>query len=84
MNRVLLDQGLAPSTAALLRLDGDWDAVHVSELGMSHAADEEILTNLALSRSDGSSVVLVRIEGLDSRRQAVIATSTKYGNDTVR
>ena len=88
MNRVLLDQGLAPNTAALLRLGGDWDAVHVSEVGMSHAADEEILTfarqqsrtcitldhdfhtHLALSRSDGPSVVLVRIEGLDSLRQA--------------
>lgn len=41
--RVLLDQGLAPSTAALLRTNG-WDAVHVSELGMERAEDTEILT----------------------------------------
>ena len=88
MNRVLLDQGLAPNTAALLRREGEWDTLHVSEVGMSQAADEEILsyarqqsrtcvtldhdfhTHLALSQSDGPSVVLVRIEGLDSLRQA--------------
>jgi len=88
VNRVLLDQGLAPDAAALLRLEEEWDAVHVSEVGMSHASDEEILifarqqgrtcvtldhdfhTHLAPNRSDGPSVVLVRIEGLDSIRQA--------------
>jgi predicted nuclease of predicted toxin-antitoxin system len=40
--RVLLDQGLAPNTAVLLRSEG-WDAIHVGEAGMSQAADEEIL-----------------------------------------
>jgi len=43
VNRVLLDQGLAPNTAALLRLEGHWDAIHVLEVGMSRADDEEIL-----------------------------------------
>ena len=45
MNRVLLDQGLAPAVAALLREDG-WDAVHVSEIGL-HAADDEAILNAA-------------------------------------
>ena len=88
MNRVPLDQGLAPNAAALLRLEDEWDAIHVLEVGMSCADDEEILmfarrhnrtcvtldhdfhTHLALSRADGPSVVLVRIEGLDSVQQA--------------
>jgi predicted nuclease of predicted toxin-antitoxin system len=43
MRRVLLDQGLAPHAAALLRQDG-WDAAHVSEFGLACASDEEILT----------------------------------------
>ena len=42
MIRVLLDQGLAPRTAALLRLAG-WDALHTSEAGLELAADSEIL-----------------------------------------
>jgi predicted nuclease of predicted toxin-antitoxin system len=40
--RVLLDQGLAPRTALLLRSAG-WDAVHVSEVGLERAEDSEIL-----------------------------------------
>ena len=87
MNRVLLDQGLAPNAAALLRLEG-WDAIHVTDVGLSRAADEDILqfarqhgrtcvtldhdfhAHLALARSDGPSVILLRIEGLDSVQQA--------------
>jgi len=42
MNPVLLDQGLAPNAAVLLRVDG-WDAIHVMEAGLSRASDEEIL-----------------------------------------
>jgi predicted nuclease of predicted toxin-antitoxin system len=42
MRRVLLDQGLAPSAATLLREMG-WDAVHVSEISMQTADDSEIL-----------------------------------------
>ncbi len=33
MNKVLLDQGLAPRTAELLRVSG-WDAVPVIEAGL--------------------------------------------------
>jgi len=40
--RVLLDQGLAPRAAVLLRSAG-WDAVHVSEAGLERAEDSEIL-----------------------------------------
>lgn len=42
MKRILLDQGLAPRAAAILRQYG-FDAVHVSEIGMSQAEDQEIL-----------------------------------------
>ena len=42
MIRVLLDQGLAPRTAALLREAG-WDALHASEVGLERAEDSEIL-----------------------------------------
>lgn len=42
MRRVLLDQGLAPAAATLLRDDG-WDAIHVSELNMHTADDADIL-----------------------------------------
>ena len=42
MKRVLLDQGLAPVVAALLRQDG-WDAIHVSEVGLDAAEDMAIL-----------------------------------------
>ena len=42
MKRILLDQGLAPRAAAILRRHG-FDAVHVSELGMEKAEDIQIL-----------------------------------------
>lgn len=42
MNRILLDQGLAPRAAAILRQHG-LDAVHVSEIGMEQAEDIHIL-----------------------------------------
>lgn len=43
MKRVLLDQGLAPQTAAILREHG-FDAIHVSEIGMECADDVVILS----------------------------------------
>lgn len=42
MRRILLDQGLSPAAAALLRADG-WDALHVMEIGLDRAEDFEIL-----------------------------------------
>jgi predicted nuclease of predicted toxin-antitoxin system len=42
MKRILLDQGLAPRAATILRRYG-LDAVHVSEIGMERAEDIQIL-----------------------------------------
>jgi predicted nuclease of predicted toxin-antitoxin system len=42
MKRILLDQGLAPQAAAILRQHA-LDAVHVSEIGMEQAEDVQIL-----------------------------------------
>jgi predicted nuclease of predicted toxin-antitoxin system len=42
MKRILLDQGLSPMAAAILRSQG-WDAIHVSEIGLSLAEDNDIL-----------------------------------------
>jgi predicted nuclease of predicted toxin-antitoxin system len=42
MIAVLLDQGLAPGAATILRASG-FDAIHVSEIGMDQATDAEIL-----------------------------------------
>ena len=49
MKRVLLDQGLAPFAALLLRQEG-WDAVHASEVGLARAEDVQILD---VARHDG-------------------------------
>jgi predicted nuclease of predicted toxin-antitoxin system len=38
MTRILLDQGLAPRAAAILRRNG-FDAVHIAEIGMERAED---------------------------------------------
>jgi predicted nuclease of predicted toxin-antitoxin system len=43
---ILLDQGLAPGTAALLRERG-FDAVHVVEIGLDRAEDLDILAAAA-------------------------------------
>jgi predicted nuclease of predicted toxin-antitoxin system len=42
VRRILLDQGLAPNAASILREQG-FDAVHVAEIGMHRAEDCEIL-----------------------------------------
>jgi predicted nuclease of predicted toxin-antitoxin system len=42
VRRLLLDQGLPRSTAALLMQTG-WDVIHASDIGMNRADDVEIL-----------------------------------------
>jgi predicted nuclease of predicted toxin-antitoxin system len=49
MISVLLDRGLAPLAAEILRHDG-FDAIHVSEIGMGRADDVEVLNR---ARQDG-------------------------------
>jgi predicted nuclease of predicted toxin-antitoxin system len=41
--RLLLDQGLPRSAAAVLRTQDGWEAVHVGERGLARATDAEIL-----------------------------------------
>ena len=43
MKRVLLDQGLAPLAAKLLR-DQGWEAIHVADIGLHAAEDTQILS----------------------------------------
>lgn len=87
MKRILLDQGLSPGAASLLRAEG-WDAVHVMEEGLGKAEDSEILdfarksgrscvtldhdfhAHLALVQANGPSVILVRLQGMNSAQQA--------------
>jgi len=42
MIRILIDQGLPATAAALLREDG-WDAIHLRDIAMSKAGDHEVL-----------------------------------------
>jgi predicted nuclease of predicted toxin-antitoxin system len=87
VKRVLLDQGLAPLAAKILREEG-FDAVHVSEIRMERAEDIQILAaarddsrvcvtldhdfhaHLAATGHGRPSVVLLRVQGLDSKGQA--------------
>ena len=73
MNRILLDQGLAPEAATALCRQG-FDAVHVSEIGLSRAEDPEILQ---YARIDSRVCVT-----LDHDFHAHLAT-TGHGNPSV-
>ena len=53
MRKVLLDQGLAPRTAMLLRSEG-WEALHVAEVGLDRADD---LTILEFARRRGMACI---------------------------
>ena len=75
MKRLLLDQGLPRSTAALLAQAG-WDVTHVSEIGMSHADDANILR-----RARAEQRVCVT---LDADFHALLATSAERGPSVVR
>jgi predicted nuclease of predicted toxin-antitoxin system len=92
VNRILLDQGLAPHAAAILRGQG-FDTVHVSEIGMDRAEDADILelarrdprvcvtldhdvhAHLATTGQGRPSVILLRVQGLNSMGQAALIRS---------
>lgn len=73
--RVLLDQGLAPSAAAILRHDG-WDAVHVSEIEMQTADDTD---NLNIARNNDRICIT-----LDHDFHAHLAMTRSEDRSTIR
>lgn len=75
MKRLLLDQGLPRSTAAMLARDG-WNACHVSDVGMSRASDLEIL-----DRAEAEQRVCVT---LDADFHALLATRGAKGPSVIR
>jgi predicted nuclease of predicted toxin-antitoxin system len=75
VKRILLDQGLPRSAAALLRQAG-WDVIHVSEIGMSRADDADIL-----QRARAESRVCVT---LDADFHSLLATSGERSPSTIR
>ncbi len=75
MIRLLLDQGLPRSTAALLG-QGGWDVVHVSDIGMSRADDQDVLRRAA---SEARICVT-----LDADFHALLATGGARGPSVVR
>ena len=75
MKRLLLDQGLPRSTAAMLRQNG-WDVVHVSEIGMNRASDTDILEHARA----GPRVCVT----LDADFHSLLATSGKRGPSVIR
>ena len=75
MKRLLLDQGLPRSTAALLA-QGGWDVAHVSNIGMSRANDIDIL-----QRARAEQRVCVT---LDADFHALLATGGDPGPSVIR
>jgi predicted nuclease of predicted toxin-antitoxin system len=73
--RLVLDQGVPRDAAAALRSLG-YDCIHVSEIGMSKAADEEIL-----AFSMGRNAVVVT---LDADFHAILAVSGAQGPSVIR
>lgn len=73
--RLVLDQGVPHDAAALLRSLG-FDCMHVGEIGMSKAADEEIL-----AFSLGRNAVVVT---LDADFHAILAVSGAEGPSVIR
>lgn len=75
MRRLLLDQGL-PRSAALLLVQAGWDAIHVSEIGMSRAADMDILRQ---ARIDARICVT-----LDADFHSLLAVSGEHAPSVIR
>ena len=74
--RLLLDQGLPRSTAALLRAEDGWDVVHVGDRGLARATDAEILE---LARSETRVCVT-----LDADFHTLLALSGAASPSTIR
>ncbi|HUB49745.1 MAG TPA: DUF5615 family PIN-like protein [Acetobacteraceae bacterium] len=74
MKRLLLDQGLPQSTAILPRQNG-WEAVHVSEIGMSRSSDAAILQR---ARTESSCVTL------DADFHALLVTRGEHNPSVIR
>ena len=67
MTRILLDQGIARSTASLLTAAG-WDVQHVADIGMERATDTAILAcareqNRAICTLDADFHALLAVGG---------------------
>ena len=75
MKRVLLDQGLPRSAAALLTAAG-WDVMHVADIGMSRAGDSAIL-----HRALAEARVCVT---LDADFHALLANNEDCGPSVIR
>jgi predicted nuclease of predicted toxin-antitoxin system len=75
LKRLLLDQGLPRSTAALLTQVG-WDVIHVSDIGMSRADDVEILRR---GRAEGRICVT-----LDADFHSLLAISGERAPSVIR
>ena len=73
--RLVLDQGVPRDAATALRGHG-WECLHVGEVGMSKATDEEILA-LALERR---AVVVT----LDSDFHTILAVARAGGPSVIR
>jgi len=75
VKRLLLDQGLPRSAAALLTQAG-WDVIHVSEIGMHRADDMDILQR---ARSEGCICVT-----LDADFHSLLAVSGELRPSVIR
>ena len=73
--KLLLDQGLPLSAAALLR-DAEIDAIHVGEIGMSEAEDADIIQQ---ARDEGRIVVT-----LDADFHALLALEVATAPSVIR
>jgi predicted nuclease of predicted toxin-antitoxin system len=75
LNRVLLDQGISRTAAKILRETG-WDALHTGDIGLSRAADQEILTYARLEKR----VIIT----LDADFHAILAVQNAKSPSVVR
>jgi predicted nuclease of predicted toxin-antitoxin system len=75
VKRLLLDQGLPRSAAALLTQAG-WDVIHVSEIGMGRADDADIVQR---ARAEGRICVT-----LDADFHSLLAIGGERGPSVIR